>query len=134
MDIPLVISPDGKLGYIPIPKCASTTYNFHFQRRLGWGRAWRDGLIMPMKDTVFNPDPEEILVITRDPEERLRSAERQEGPYDPDNPHFWPIARCLRDWWHMEDRMTFVDVDDVPAWLQANDLPTTDDRLNAATI
>ena len=130
MDFPLVISPDGKLGYLPIHKCASTTYNFHFQRRLGWGRSWREGLIMPMTDTVFDPDPEEILVIIRDPEERMNSAIRQEGAYDPSNPHFWSVDQFLTDWERFRDRMTFVYIEDVPVWCWRHGLLATDDRLN----
>jgi hypothetical protein len=139
-DIPLLLSPDGALGYIPIHKNASTTYTFHFLRTLGWGRAWPKGSVGErVKDWVPNPDPTKILVITRREPDRFFSAMHTMNHPEWDainwsDQHVWPVGRFLVPWMRFHDRMEFVDVWDVPAWLIDNGLPVANDHRNAATL
>ena len=141
----MCVSPDGDLAYLPVHKCASTTYNFHFQRRLGWGRAWPADAavaVTALKDYVPDPDPSEILVITRDPVQRWVSGMKQIdfwtapswGAVPWDDPHLWPVGRFLSQWPQFGDRFVFHDMNDVDSWLSKHGLPSTEDHLNRGKI
>jgi len=138
LDVPLYCSPDGEFGYIPVHKCASTTYKYHFYHRLRWDRAWRKGSLGESASRWWpNPDPRKILVITRPEPDRFLSGlhtMNHTAPWaevDWDNQHVWPIPRFIADWQHFYDRMEFVDMHDVPAWLERHGLPATQERRNA---
>ena len=134
----LCVSPDGRLAYLSVHKNASTTLNFHFQRRLGWGRAWPANAsvrVTDLKDYVPDPDPEQILVVTRRDPDRFFSGVHTIGDpdwdqIDWDDPHVWPLGRFLAPWQHFADRFVFVDMDSINVWLAQHGLPTTNDRLN----
>jgi len=138
----LCVSPDGRLAYLSVHKNASTTLNFHFQRRLGWGRAWPEwfGQASGLKDRVVDPDPEEVLVVTRRDPDRFFSGlatidyshDWAAAPWD--DPHLWPLGRFLAQWQQFEDRFVFVDIDDINGWLVGHGLPPTDDRLNVRKL
>jgi hypothetical protein len=100
----LCVSPDGRLAYLSVHKNASTTLNFHFQRRLGWGRAWPEWFSpgAKVKDLVVDPDPEEVLVVTRRDPDRFFSGlatidfshHWAAAPWD--DPHLWLLIIGLR--------------------------------------
>lgn len=127
--IPLWVSPSGAHGYIPIYKNGSTSFQYHFQRVLRWRRAWPDWFDGRTKDTVDNPDPRKILVITRDPMDRWESALRQVGEVW-DDQHLWPQGRFLTDWRQFLDRMEFVDLAFANDWLVDEGFPACEERRN----
>lgn len=151
-DLPLYTDVENRLGYLRVYKCGVTTYTKHFDN-LDWKHSWVSGSRFDLKYREApkyrpDPDPEKILVIVRDPIDRYVSGILEIGGLKlfqdivaqtetitrNDDLHLWPFTWFVNEWDCFLDRMEFVDIKKVPAWLSANgvELPSKDqEHLNA---
>lgn len=148
-NIPVIVSPNRRLGYIKVHKCGSNTWGIHFRQRLQWDRAWAPGCRVP-NGSKRNQAPTNqltnVLFVVRDPVERYLSAVGtvsggfrydagrcqeivlhnlyRNDLYTADlNQHFWPYTWYLHEWPHLLDRLDAVDISHVQQWLIDHNIP-----------
>ncbi len=153
---PLFLDPTGKLGYIKIHKCGSNSFANWLRVNQQWERAWPEGtrvknLNRGRVKTVESPNPDEILIVVRDPAKRYVSGiEQIMGhkfrhdilktilDFAPEvwtknwNQHVAPYTWFVERWWQFADRMTFVDIADAHDAFRERGVEMEDRHNNAA--